>query len=496
MTFRDLDMRGGWDPTTETGQNGSGSFTFNRNLNFINITIYDCLFSGFTFVDLILKDGPNYTSSRCMMADCAVDGWQGFAIAAFPILPEGCKATYSIQGCRMVQPVNAFHGGGKTSLQNDHQCFRIANARHIHFACNDCFGIGGWFGGPPANANATVRLHSTVDANSSTVMERNVLEGGFLLIKMDNQNGTDLDRAGNHLIENNIGVGSTRLFAFIEGHWGGTIWRNNLFYVANIDMFEGAIYDMYQVDTDNPDATNDVPFSFYGNTFVSRESANRPQTNAEDGTYFTTYIKENNIFYRAGDTSQGPLDFTTLIPGVQSRSNQVRYNYRVLQYSVGTAAANGGSVLIPYSSIPRDTGFTHPTMNTGPGGTTDQAYWDTAAANGNNSHGLRCPSGVFFSERGDFTVTPEATGLRITNTRTSGDFSAGTWEINWDRRHWQAIELPPDTTSSYFYTDVPVCRPQSGSSAFNGATSGLVPLFSLLAPLTERDSTPNVGAVE
>ena len=491
LTVVDIRMDGGWDPTTETGEQGRGTFTFSRCRNPISVMIHDCEFRGQGFVDINLSDNPP-TASALMIADCVVEDWQGYGIAAFPL--SDTRGRYALLGNRVKQNPLALGGGPKTAMQNDHGCLRIANARELIVSCNDFFTTSGWSGWPPA-ANANCRLHSSVEPNSATVFERNVLEGGYLKIKIDGQNGGQTEYAGNHLIEKNVLIGTARTFAFFSGHYGGTTFRNNLCYMPDVPLFDGYMYDFYNVAPEAPDAGNNRAFSIYNNSFVSRESAGDRSLTIAAEDYWNTYTNENNVFYTPGNTGDGPLDFATALPGIAPRYVQTRFNFQIYATALGADVPNGGAVTIPYSALDQSTGFTHGTLNTGSTAATTQAYWQAAAAAGDNLHMMRVNTQdyggqVLHAALGHFLVSYDASGVTITNTSGTAWYG-GQWEVRLDRKSYLDSQLPPATVYAS-PGSVPTCAPLAAPGP--GDTPGKLAYDDMLGAVRTQPVSP--GAIE
>lgn len=493
FTMRDIRMEGDWDALSETGHAGGGNFTFSRCQNPIDVMVHDCEFSGFGYVSFDLPEGSGAGSSM-FFTDCKIENWQGFGIASFP--QSDGNARYYMMGNDVAQDP-AVLCGGPEDISNDHGCLRMANAELIYARCNNWRSFAGWSGNPPP-ANANCRLHSSTEADSYTVWDANVMEGGYIQVKIDGQNTGQPELAGNHLIERNVMIGNARTFAFFSAHFGGTTFRNNLCYMPDVPIFDGFIYEFRNIDPEAPAAGNDVPFQVYNNSYISRETAgNRPLViNHPDSvvpsapdSWWSQLDDVNNLFYNPGSTGEGPVDFSTVLAGVVPITASVRFNYQAYSGTF-SSLANGASVVLPYSSFDRSTGFTHPILNTGSTASTDQAYWQAAEAAGDDRHFMKCNLGIIYAHLGHFAVAYEAGGIRITNT--SGSTLDGGYLLRLDRKSHLDTDLPPATAYAS-PTSIPTCAPQSGAKQVSGSPRAY---DSLNQPGVARSGTIYAGALQ
>lgn len=485
---------GEWDPTTEMGDYGvAGTISFGAATATQFITFHDCTFRNNDFVQITIGTSSS-SNNHLAFIDCAVDGFRGYGFGAFTV--EDSRDKFYFVGCNVVQNVNALAGGSKNGMKNDHGCLRIANgAEFIYLYGCYWFSLGGWSGSPPP-ANAVLRLHSTVSANSKTICIGNTTEGGYAQIKIDGQNDGDAAQApeygGSHLIERNLCIGTARDLSLMRFDYGGTTVRGNLLCRPASTRFESLVGEFITISPDDPGGPrdNDQPVKVISNSFVNLSSDVKSVVTGNPAGFFTSYEFANNVEYQTnGSTSDSP-DVSTVMPGVTPSFNGVRFGYGV--YSTSINVANGASFTIPYASLNKASGYTIPNGGGPLGDTsaTDQAYWQAAESAGNDLHMMNVGGTVYFAERGDFTVS-YSDGTNVTITNTSGGTLSGTAEIMLDRRTHMDTDLPLQTQFANPST-IPNCR---ATASTPNRSSGSLSLFDLFG--TERDlSSYKIGCAE
>ena len=491
ITFRDLKFISNWDPQTETGYGAATAFEKIASItNRVDVMIYGCEFAGLSFVNVVTRDFGGVDECRLMMADNIVRDWRGYGIGSFPLADS--RAWYSFLGNRVAMDPLALHGGDKESgLQIDHGGIRITNAQRLHIAQNDIFTFTGW-SGTPTDANGAIRAHSSVEPNSGSVAERNVIEGGKFAFEWDGQNTGQPELGGTHLIARNLHIGTAKTNGIGRLHFGGTILRNNICVFPDVPMFKG-ITEFYDANPENPQASNQQPFGFYNNSFVSLETDGARPLSLSATSYWNTFINDNNIHYRLGGTSDGPLDTSTAIPGITPRFAQVRYNYELYFTASAPSVANGATWSIPYSAFPITTGFaTTGLLSSGSGAATNQAYWLEAEAAGDDMHAMKNGGTLYYAWKGHFSVEYQASNVVITNT-SGGTWGGGNVYLRLDRKSKLDTDLPAATAYANPST-IPNLRPTTDAGAIGVATSGKIALFDIYGD--EFGTRNDAGAVE
>ena len=441
LTIRDIVFADDWDPTTETGDYGNfGIFSLGGSNTRCDYIIYNCDFTGIQAVQATLSSSID--GNRMMFADCVWDGWQSYGIYSY----WNEKGYYAILGCTIAQNPQALAGGPKTGMANDHGAVRLERQAHVYMACSDFFNTSGWSGNPP-DANACVRINSKAYTNWSAILDRNVIEGGYLKLKIDGENTLAVEKPGNVLIDKNILLGTARTLAFANLHFGGTTVRNTLFYMPDVIMDEGAGNFIGIEPDENADPTNDQPFAIYNCTFYNAQTATRAMS-FDSLSAFSDFTFENNVHSAPNETpainADGPVDEVTVIPGITPRFAQIQWNYDLEEGTFGAPIADNATFSIPYANIDRQTRF-----GTGSSAPTDQAYWQAAEAAGDTLHMMRVyRNGTrmnLFATRGEFSVSyADPTNIVITNT--SGGTWDGGWELRLDRKSYLDTEHPADTS--------------------------------------------------
>ena len=146
-------------------------------------------------------------------------------------------------------------------------------------------------------------------------------------------------------------------------------------------------------------------------------------------------------------TAPAPLDLSTPIGGVTPRYKGVHFNeFGQENGTFSSSIGNNGSFTLPY-----------------PAGT-NQSYWQ-AIQSTDTQHRIRISNTTYHAERADFTVTYQASSVRITNT--SGTNWSGTWQLRLDRK---SLRSPIPATYASPAT-LPLPRPVSAIGSGQGLIS-------------------------
>lgn len=313
----------------------------------------------------------------------------------------------------------------------------------------------------------------------------------------------------NMLFEHNLWTGSPNYVQPLNFNGGGATIRNNIFVTDNVPRnstitpgASGTFRAFIGLESDSikPDVA-DMPFFIYGNTFaVLREDNADNRLSAagivEGAELYNHVDVDNNILYvpnstEFGDTSDGPLDLTSL--GFDARNDGYRVGwYRVQGLALGSDVADSAGVTFSYAA---DDVFEYtPTGSDFGGSPYNRHRIEVRGFSSGNANR------VYDVWDGEASVTFNASDFTITN------LSGETWEsgtevrVTFDRGD-QA--MPMDTTYATPAGTLSLYRPQSGAGADQDATSGLVPLTDFLlntrpgtAHPMAATGTPSRGAVE
>lgn len=516
FTFDQLDFRGEWDSTKELGWVcGDAVNTQQMGISDTIVTMHGCNSQGFAtcYSASFGYVTATYSGRKMMVADCTASDWASYAFfqkakeGTALELADGNGIWIALLGNRFAANVDALNGGGAKNVQyNLHGPVRITQADKVYIAQNDFFSRYGWSGTGEAIADQPcLRLATKEILDAIYVVERNVCEGGYIIVKMDGEDNGHPDEPGNYLLENNLLIATAKTTNYpISVGKGGSTLRNNVGIYFDIAKEPGGLgsdpISFVEVNSDNPNNGNLAePIRVYSNTLVNLRTGsnntwailrdtNSGNTGGDNTTAFSDVTDENNLLHFPNGTTAittfAPVDIATAIAGVTPRFKGVRYGFDYYSGSTGgVISGSGGTMTIPYSSLNRDL-----INGTNTGLTTDQTYWDTHL--GAQSL-IRLGDGSYFhADQGDFAVTTGATSLTITNN-SGTDWPSTSYRIKLDRHS----NLPAMvTTKSQTGETVFLPRPQAGSAALDAATAGLSPYDDFLRET--RPATANQGALE
>jgi hypothetical protein len=510
LTFTGIGFRGAYDAATERGSAGNVlaciGFAANSRLRDCFVTVSDITCSGMVKMLELGASSTGSANNRMMIADCDVTNWRNYGIFGGDM-----SYRYAFAGNRIVQHVDALHGGDKEDgLVNNHGPVRIPASASVYFSQNDLFSRTGWSrvgDGSLADQPCLRLLVSSHHAGQTATVERNVMEGGYNTVNVNMAEPTYAGDAehryiqpANLLLENNLLVGTAKNLGTGMEIWrGGVTVRNNLF--IQPDVLQplrqgGALFALGpgNVDADPANATN--PVVIHSNTYLNLMAA--PQAGAQTWAflsdpdrYFTDLAEENNVIHKPGlvsaETTYAPIDVATVLGGFVPRFKGVRYGYDLTRQALSAAVAEGAQVAVPYSEIRK-------VLQDGTvveAGATNQAYW-LALAGTDRRHAifLRGQARRLFAEEGHFSLTFDAAAVTITNT------SGFTWkEGAMMVLHLDRTSLIPAMDTTYASpATIPLPRPLVGSPAIGSATMGRVtPADALQA---DRAAPPSRGALE
>jgi hypothetical protein len=513
LTFTGLDFVGGWDPSVERGNQGNaaaiGSLDAKLRNSFVTIHDVDC--SGLDkglHLAASARQGAN-PDNRMMVTNCFITNWRDYGIFAWN---QQCR--FAMVGNRITQHVDALHGGPKSDgLVNNHGPVRFQEAAYVYFAQNDVFSRTGWSPiGRKLADQPCLRLVVDPREGQAATVERNVMEGGYHIVNLNDQGPSYPSSPPPHqpivpfnvVFSDNILIGTAKNLGTAMEVWrSGLTVRNNLFVMPDVALVQAQGAPCLKLGGQknavvSPDNASN-PIVVHSNTCLNL--LGEPNAggkawefleNVDD--YFTSLTAENNLVHRPhmarAETAFAPVDVATALEGITPRFRGERYGYRPTDPIIPAGdVPHGGSFAVPYSAILKVLQDQTPVAG---GGATDQAYWlAIAATDTRHSLHLRRQRQRLHAELGHFTVSFDATGVTVTNT------SGYTWKADAEgfRLSLDRTSLIPAMDTTYASpATIPLPRPLAGSPAIGGATMGRVtPADALQA---DRADPPSQGALE
>jgi hypothetical protein len=140
FTFWNLDLRGNWDSTNETGRPYQGVvFSMDGNST-KRLTISDCSFGGFAIN--VRHDGNTAnTSIMSTVHKSNITNWQNYGVFVI----QNYNGCFNIIGGAIHQDENAMMGGGLKNVdRNDHGPVRMSYPGYCYVACCDFFSRNTW----------------------------------------------------------------------------------------------------------------------------------------------------------------------------------------------------------------------------------------------------------------------------------------------------------------------------------------------------------------
>ncbi|MFD0978632.1 PKD domain-containing protein [Tropicimonas aquimaris] len=309
-----LEIRGGWDPVTETGRPSPGLLMTQSG----QWTVYDMHFTGLSIAVHMSSKEPGSMA----LSDCVIERWQGYGLLAK-------QSTFvGITGCRIEQDPMALGGGPKGGRHNDHGPVRFSAPLLSGYHVLDkvqLFSRNGWStaGGRQAH-QALIRWNVTGTRGPRLNAQRIVGEGGWSFVDLHGNTSTAKDRLGEVILEKSlfIGTANTQGGVFV-GHSGVSL-RNSVFVFPDVPKETNrgpSAVVRWAVDTRFTDAENNAgPIRVYNNTVVDlRSDANSDSpSRMEEASRrdFTDVVVANNVVLTpnvgGGTTADAPLDATPL----------------------------------------------------------------------------------------------------------------------------------------------------------------------------------------
>lgn len=477
LSFSGVEIRGLWDPDTETGtRSGSGLHFFETENG--RFCVHDCTITKVESCVVFLEYQNGNQGSRFAFDDLVMSNYAGYAV--YCDVSAGALASFT--GVALVQSPNALAGGHGQNMGNAQGSMRTAHTNgSIYFDACDFFSNAGWTLLPNAIGELLPVVQSTLrwNASSSTgakgFMTRCTHEG-FLSVGVSG-------RPGNLVIDKCLFIGNfaAHNFSLIAIADGGTTIRNSMFVQPDVPTLFNGSWEFFFLRSDQQGGMTAenaaAPVAVYSNTFVALHDfqnfslIDQRNNEAFSITKFDLYTLENNVLHAPNLATPKVADapfISSPMPGVTPRTLGFRWGFKMFFYDLPANVPHGGSFNIPYLAIPDRTGEV-----LGPG--SFPGPWH-AVENFNSTDGK---ISVLFG--------PAA----ITITNTSGEtITAGRRIIRLDR-HGNLPSL--DTTYAVGNPDL-LWIPAPGSPAADDGDEGFVACDDFFGRL--RDVRPHRGAVE
>jgi len=534
-TWANMDFRGGWDPTTETGFSAGKPINSDhpccQTYHRVFVRGYGTNFSGigsfpsprdFSWAPATF---PGYNIySECASLDHATFGYYSNAVGepAGGHLPYGRHKVMFI-GTTFAQSPLAINeqplsGSGTKPYHNDSGCYRSAYIDDVYFGGCDLFsnnGIGAHQS--PGRINNGVLSDATTRYGWAYISyDRCAMEGGSQILGLSGNHATiatSTRHPCNAVFDKLLLVGTpwTAKATGGDGWPGGSTLRNILFVVPDTDARpnystgEAFSFSTRPVD-DNTRHSFSHPLRLYNCTAVMlRSTANNNGQGSIDllGAEWVSYsdrTDNNNGRHWPNLTTSvtdGPFTSATLA-GFTPRYAGYNDNYRRFDITL-TSVAPGGTFDVLYSEIPT-------TLWSGravPGHPVTDAefetYW-TVDHPGDNFHWITGPTGTEVDggrTSGDRITAAYLTDrIRFTNNTASTTFN-GTYRINIDR---SSIHPGPDSATATPASLHVSWVPTTGSSLLDGYSTGLLAHTDITGAIRsgkkDPDNTAEQGAFE
>lgn len=471
ITIADIDFRGEWDSTSETGiASQSPLFLRDKQIGCF-YTLHNCIFDGFASV--ALSTNPE-TENTVLVSDTVVTNWRDYGI--YIHIANHTQSRFAAIGSRLSQHVNALNGGSKNGLHNTHGPLRYTNTSNVYLGVLDLFSRCGWSGlGTDTADQPCLRINNLGEPNRNLTIDRVVAEGGFRVASMGGQNGGasgTIEHAGNYVLDKVLFIATAKTIGpFTTAEFGGTTLRNVIGIVPDVLQYHqnndwpGGM----TLVPDNPHINNQfAPMAIHNTTLINLRGATHDQGTdwiLEGGAQaFDTQTFENNLLHAPdllAPVQSSGLDLTAPIPGVTPRYNGVRFNFEGQSGNFTASIEIGQSFSIPYAEITTDL-----VRQTG-GSPTTQSYWLQIP---DADHLLIVKNNYdnpisFAASNGDFIVTFETNAVRVTNT------SDVAWHTNYRLRLDRSSLIPAMQSQYATPQNLPLPRLSVSSGTYMGMRS-------------------------
>lgn len=267
LVLRDLDVRGGWDPTTEMWQGGAHDAIVTV-FGQAALTLHNCRETGCALTVNSRPPGKGAAPGRSMTF---LNAHSKTDFKDFLLLSPREGVDISITGCKVVQNLQALNGGENRKMtsaavygRNAHNFFR-GSARRLYIASNDLFARHGWARNFIYD-NHLIRLNRNNAAGMRAVIVRNHIEGA--IARQSRKTAVPM----NMLIEQNYIVASPTTKPALSFAGGAATVRNNIVLEHDTPKFPkgGRGFEGFvgiSAETQTP-AAADMPYFIYNNSFI------------------------------------------------------------------------------------------------------------------------------------------------------------------------------------------------------------------------------------
>lgn len=494
--WENLDLRGGYDDGTMIGDTDGRVYNWDYRRNPSSpdtafVQFHNCKISGMgQHTTRLLDAGENPDAGmQVFQNNIEVTDWMDYGF--YPdVRTDNSNNFNAFTACTSTRSTDTQRGYlGKDNLTNQHGPFRSAGSRLTIVDGMDGLSVTGWSNSGINNVpapQALMRVQTSGGNPGDIGVHTHICgEGGFNILG-NKENVSATPSPGKYLWDRVICI-ATETTAFpITWNMGGTTFRNVLGYFPARTMLGSVTMDKLIELRDDGNSVNGnlaERIEVYNCGIVNLNTDGSIGANDILVEYDSTYADktvQNNIIHAPNQstayTAFAPIDTSTAIAGVTLRHPGVLFSVTPPTLSAQTVA-DSASVTFDYPILYYST--------TGSNELTDS----TLAASDFASAGakLKAGSSVYFYDDGDFTITENASDVTVTNT------SGVTWSGD-------LILVLPYTSGTLYTTyapsstAVPVSSPQSGSSAYQSASTGLVAQTDLLGvprPGSERDAYVN-----
>ncbi|MEM8801046.1 MAG: hypothetical protein AAGF55_00760 [Pseudomonadota bacterium] len=365
FTLANLDMRGLWDATTETGLSNGLPFVWKTAQRKGYYVVWGCRFSGFDMLDVRVKAG---TESVVLLGNSTITNWRIHGVFFW-----GDAARLGLAGMQIAQHVNALHGGRLARpLVNRGGPLRTVDGKQVYIGTCDFFSRTGWSGVAGETADQPcLRLNTRAQRDVFYNVDRVVCEGGLQIYNMAGATVTREEDPGNYLLDKALLIGTAKTIGpFIESQFGGTTCRNVIGILPNTarkhpNPWNGSL----RTGADVPQPGNlEAPVALYNSTFLDLRGEGdswKLHVLRRNKAGFQNQTLENNLV--------GEADLAVPIPGVTPRYRGIRYGFQGIVGTLERAIPNGDALYLPYEFVRQNTPADEDTP------ATDQAYWQANA---------------------------------------------------------------------------------------------------------------------
>lgn len=487
FVHRNVNLTGEWNPVSESGYPTSNPYEMNSMpVDGFFFSLSDCTIKGYS--SFSFQCSLTVATNMCF-ANTIVTDWRDYGF--FSLGNATNYHSVAFIGCRIAQNVWARNGGDKNGLFNTHGQIRHKHSPFTYVAVCDLFNRCGWSAASPERADQGIRHNHDGYRDQVVIHDRNVIEGGHIMVALSGQNGSTPERPGTYLFDRVLLIATSKTYrcGFLV-EYGGSTFRNIVYVRANVPTAHGQPYlGMVGFDLTAAPQTGNLtsPCRIESCTLVGLMN----DANNVNGTWVThtnpdgfAVTTADNVVHAPNLTSaiegDAPIDNTTTFSGITPRYAGTEYSSLDGSQVLGSSVANGASVTFSYPSG------------------TNQAYWQARESAGSVGHGVATQTaaqvgGSTYTEAwslaGDISVSFGVSNITVTNTSGVTWGSGGDCFLRLDRRD---VLGAPDSTEANPST-VPLPRPLTGSAARDSAANVWPPEDFLL---NDRATPAERGALE